>query len=51
MARFSKPLTKEAKKHLESKLDRMGKIEREKTTKRLEKYDRGYRVEKYEEML
>lgn len=50
MAR-QKPLTKEAKKHLEGKLDRMGKIEREKTKKRLEMYDRGYKVARYEDMI
>jgi len=38
-----KPLSKEAKEHLKSKLDRMQGIERKKTVKRLEMDDRGFR--------
>ena len=39
-----KPLTKEAYEFLKQKKDRMGKIERDKTIKRLEMFDRGYRA-------
>jgi hypothetical protein len=38
-----KPISKEARDHIHSKLDRMGKIEREKAIKRLEMYDRGFK--------
>ena len=37
------PISQEAHKHLRGKLDRMKGIEKEKTIKRLELYDRGYR--------
>lgn len=43
MRRDSVKLTREAKEFLKSKLDRMGKLERKKAEKRLEKYDRGDR--------
>ena len=39
----NKPISKEARAFLISKKDRMGKIERDKTIKRLEMYDRGFR--------
>ena len=39
----NKPISKEARAFLLSKKDRMGKIERDKTIKRLEMYDRGFR--------
>ena len=38
-----KALSKEAREHLHGKLDRMKGIERKKTIKRLEMYDRGFR--------
>lgn len=38
-----KPITQEAREHLHGKLDRMKGIERKKTIKRLEMYDRGFR--------
>ena len=37
------PISQEAHKHLRGKLDRMKGIEKEKTIKRLEMYDRGYK--------
>ena len=37
------PLSKDARDHVRSKLDRMKGIERKKTIKRLEMYDRGFR--------
>ena len=40
------PISKEARNHLISKLDRMGKRERKKAEKRLEMYDNGYRQAK-----
>ena len=40
------PLSKEARDFLESKLQRMKGIERKKTIKRLNMYDRGFRKEK-----
>jgi len=43
MKRDRKPLSKEAREFLVGKRDRMGKIERDKTIKRLEMYDRGFR--------
>ena len=43
MKRDRKPLSKEAREFLVGKKDRMGKIERDKTIKRLEMYDRGFR--------
>ena len=43
MKRNRKPLSREAREFLVSKKDRMGKIERDKTIKRLEMYDRGFR--------
>ena len=43
MKRNSKPISKEAREFILSKKDRMGKIERDKTIKRLEMYDRGFR--------
>jgi len=46
-----KPLTKEAKEFLQGKLQRMSKIERDKTIKRLQMYDNGYRAKKDEDML
>ena len=39
----NKPISKEARDFILSKKDRMGKIERDKTIKRLEMYDRGFR--------
>ena len=39
-----KPLTKEAYEFLKQKKDRMGKLERDKTIKRLEMFDRGYKA-------
>ena len=39
----NKPISKEAREFILSKKDRMGKIERDKTIKRLEMYDRGFR--------
>ena len=41
MAKPLRPISKEARDHLHSKLDRMKGLEREKTIKRLEQYDRG----------
>jgi len=41
-----RPISKEARDHLHSKLARMKGREREKTIKRLEMYDRGYRQKK-----
>ena len=41
--KFQKPLSKEAREFLVSKRDRMSKIERDKSIKRLEMYDRGFR--------
>ena len=38
-----KPISKEARDHLHSKLDRMKGIERDKTIKRLRMYDRGFK--------
>ena len=38
-----KPLSKEAYEHLQSKFKRMKGIEKKKTVKRLEMYDRGFR--------
>ena len=46
MRRPGKPISKEAKEHLKSKLDRMNGIEKKKTIKRLEMYDRGFRAKK-----
>ena len=43
MKRDRKPLSKEAREFLVGKRDKMGKIERDKTIKRLEMYDRGFR--------
>ena len=40
------PISKDARDHLRSKLDRMKGIEKKKTIKRLEMYDRGYRQNK-----
>ena len=40
-----KPISKEAYEFLRTKKDRMSKIERDKTIKRLEMYDRGFREE------
>lgn len=40
-----KALSKEAYEFLKQKKDRMNKIEREKTIKRLEMHDRGFREE------
>ena len=40
------PISKEAKEHLASKLDRMKVREKKKTIKRLEMYDNGYRQKK-----
>ena len=44
------PISREAKKHLESKLQRMSGRERKKAEKRCEMYDRGYRSEKTPEI-
>ena len=43
MRKRDKPISKEARDFILSKKDRMGKIERDKTIKRLEMYDRGFR--------
>lgn len=40
------PISKDARDHLRSKLDRMKGIEKKKTIKRLEMYDRGYKKTK-----
>ena len=42
------PLSKEAYEHLRSKYKRMKGIEKEKTVKRMEMFDRGYRQDKDE---
>ena len=39
-----RPISKEARDYLHSKLSRMDKVERKKTEKRLEMFDRGHRV-------
>ena len=46
-----KPLTKEAKQYLQGKLERMDKIERDKTIKRLRTYDRGYVAKSNDDFL
>lgn len=43
------PLSKEAYEHLRNKHKHMKGIEKKKTMKRLEMYDRGYKSEKEEE--
>jgi hypothetical protein len=45
-----KAISKEAREHLLSKLERMKGIERKKTIQRLEMYDRGYRKDRDEEV-
>jgi len=47
MKRPRTPLSKEAREHLLSKLDRMKGIEKKKTIKRLEMYDRGFEKRDY----
>jgi len=42
------PISKQAKEHLQNKLDKMKGIEKKKTIKRLEMYDRGFRKTKDE---
>ena len=37
-----RPISREAREYLKSKLDRMGRLERKKTEKRLEMFDRGF---------
>jgi len=44
-----KPISREARDHLRSKLSRMKGIEKEKTVKRLQMYDRGFRKKREEE--
>ena len=44
------PLSKDARDHVRSKLDRMKGIEKKKTIKRLEMYDRGF-VKKHEDRV
>jgi len=44
MGRRSEGISKDARDHLHGKLDRMKGIEKKKTIKRLEKYDRGQRA-------
>jgi hypothetical protein len=44
-----KPISPEAYQHLKQEIKRMKNIERKKTEKRLEMYDRGYRKHKEEE--
>ena len=43
MKRPRNPISKEARDHLHGKLDRMKGMEKKKTIKRLEMYDRGFR--------
>ena len=44
------PISKEARDHLASKLDRIKGREKEKAVKRLRMYDRGFRTTKEEEV-
>lgn len=44
-----KPISKEAYEHLQIEVKRMKSIERKKTEKRLEMYDRGFRKDRNEE--
>lgn len=41
-------LSKEAREHLHNKLDRMKGLEKKKTVKRLEMYDRGQRRKQWD---
>ena len=51
MRRPCTPISKEAKEHLRGKLDRMKGIEKKKTIKRLEMWDRGYRKDRDNERV